>query len=85
VKELKLNETEVEILFEQDPSTEKDGGWQGLLVRLQRSCDQSSGIIKVADKDLLRIPRYAFDMGQGGWQDKLVRIFGRTLGQRLGR
>jgi hypothetical protein len=28
---------------------------------------------------------YAFDLGNGGWQARLLGIFGRTLGPNLGR
>jgi len=85
MKELQLTKAEMDVLFEQDPSTENDGGWQSLLVKLQRSCDRQTGIIQIKTILLNRIPKYAFDMGHGGWQDKLMRIFGRTLGQSLGR
>ncbi|MBI3490700.1 MAG: hypothetical protein HY047_02740 [Acidobacteria bacterium] len=37
------------------------------------------------DKDLDDIPHYAFDYGQGGFEDRLVKAFGRVLGGRLGR
>ena len=83
--EVKLNKAEIDVLFEQDPSSEKNGGWQGLLVRLQRSVDTDTGVIKISGRDLVRIPKYAFDMGHGGWQGKLISIFGRTLGPKLGR
>jgi len=80
-----LHKEEISVLFEQDPATEGNGGWQGLMVRLQRACDEQTGIINIPDKDLVRISKYAFDMGQGGWEDRLIKTFGRSLGPKLGR
>jgi hypothetical protein len=39
----------------------------------------------LADADQEEIVRYAFGYQHGGWQDRLVAIFGRTLGPELGR
>ena len=78
-----LNEEEMEVLFRQDSATEDDGGYQGLLVGLQRKIDRSTGELTLTDQELEQIPRYAFDYGQGGWEDRLQAIFGRHLGRRL--
>jgi len=80
-----LNATEMGILFRQDPATKDDGGWQRLLVTLQELTDQATGEITIPPRILERIQRYAFDYGNGGWEDRLTEIFGRTLGQTLGR
>ena len=80
-----LNKTEEEILFRQDPSKKKDGGWQSLLVKLQDQFDPATMTIKLDRKDEERIPRYAFDYGNGGWEGRLTGVFGRHLGPRLGR
>ena len=80
-----LNKAEVARLFQQDPSTKRDGGWQSLIVGLQAKLDRSTGSIDLDAKDLERIPRYAFDYNTGGWEDTLIAIFSRTLGPRLGR
>jgi hypothetical protein len=85
MQKLTLNSAELSCLFRQDPSTKGDGGFQGLLVRLQRQTDRSTGVISLDAKVLERIPRYAFDYKQGGWEDRLLNIFSRTLGNRLGR
>ena len=37
----------------------------------------------VTDQELEQIPRYAFDYGQGGWEDRLRAIFSRHLGGSL--
>ncbi|TDI22496.1 MAG: aspartyl-tRNA synthetase [Acidobacteria bacterium] len=80
-----LNPSEVATLDKQDPSTASGGGFQRLLVKLQRQLDRTTGELKLDDGDQRRIPSYAFDYGQGGWEDRRVRIFGRTLGPTLGR
>lgn len=39
----------------------------------------------MSDKDLDDIQRYAFDYEQGGFEGRLLSIFGRVLGPKLGR
>lgn len=80
-----LNQEEMDILFSQPPSTEGEGGFQNLLVGLQRRTNRNTGELTLNREDRERIPRYAFDYGQGGWEDGLKRIFQRTLGPHLGR
>ena len=41
--------------------------------------------IKLTDDDLANIPRLAFDYGQGGYEDRLLKAFTRELGPNLGR
>lgn len=78
-----LSQFEQSILFRQNPKTRKDGGWQSLLVKLQKQTNLRTGIIYLTPKDIERIHRYAFKYGNGGWEDRLTSIFGRTLGPRL--
>lgn len=80
-----LNPAELEILFRQDPATKDDGGWQRLLVTLQELTDEASGEITIPPRVMERIQRYAFEYGNGGWETRLLEIFGRTLGVGLGR
>lgn len=80
-----LNEAERNLLHEQDPATESDGGFQKLLITLQYLVDDATGTIELPDVLLERIPRYAFDYGNGGWENRLKSIFGRALGDQLGR
>jgi hypothetical protein len=80
-----LTPAEIALLDRQDPGTEQDGGWQGLLVRLQTNVDRESGELVLSDQDLEQIPRYAFDYKNGGWERRLVGAFSRTLGPTLGR
>ncbi len=80
-----LNESEVQILDRQEPATEQDGGFQGLLVDLQSSLNRQSGELLLSDAHEEKIPRYAFDYKNGGWEDRLKGIFSRTLDPILGR
>lgn len=85
MKTVTLTAVEIAKLMKQDPAKKKDGGWQSLLVRLQTRVDKATGEITLTERDLERIPRYAFDYGNGGWETRLTGAFGRTLGPRLGR
>ena len=82
---VKLNPSEMEILERQDPSSEQDGGFQKLLVDLQYSLDRKTSTLSLTDQHQEKIPRYAFDYKNGGWEDRLKGIFSRTLGENLGR
>lgn len=85
MKRVTLNSDEIAKLDEQNPAAENDGGYQKLLVRFQKGLNRSTGELEIEDVDLSRISHYAFDIGRGGWEDRLIFIFGRTLGQNLGR
>jgi hypothetical protein len=78
-----LNEAEREILYRQDTGTGGDGGWQSLLVGIQRALNEQTGEVTLTESQMERIQRYAFNYGNGGWEDRLSGIFGRTLGPRL--
>lgn len=80
-----LDEFEIDALDHEDPHTDSDGGWQGLLIRLQLKVDRSSGCLHLDGRDLEQIPRYAFDYGNDGWEERLKSVFERTLGPELGR
>jgi len=54
-------------------------------VDLQYSLKRQSGALPLTDEHEEKIPRYAFDYKNGGWEDRLKSIFFRTLGQNLGR
>ena len=84
-KSVVLSPHEIAVLDRQDPSTEQDGGWQSLLVGLQQKLNRDTGELVLDDADLERIPRYAFDYGNGGWESRLLNIFERHLGAGLGR
>jgi len=80
-----LTSAEIAELFIQPAHTEKDGGFQSLLVGMQGKIDRSTGKISLSVEELDRIPRYAFDYRNGGWENRLITIFRRTLGPKLGR
>ncbi|MFP2872625.1 DNA-methyltransferase [Acetobacter tropicalis] len=84
-KTIILNAQEIAELLLQDPSTKKDGGFQSLLVSLQERLNKTTGSLTLDASDLERIPKYAFDYKQGGWEERLKSIFQRTLGPKLGR
>jgi hypothetical protein len=78
-----LSGDEIQELLRQDPSAEKDGGWQGLLVGFQKRLNKTTGHLTVTSGDMDQIQRYAFHGTRGGRQSRLLAIFGRTLGTRL--
>jgi hypothetical protein len=80
-----LTPTEIEILDRQDRATENDGGFQQLLVELQGLLNRNTGTLALSDEHEEKIPRYAFDYKNGGWEDPLKGIFSQTLGENLGR
>jgi hypothetical protein len=80
-----LNQAEIKILSRQHPATRNDGGYQRFLVDLQEKVDPITGEIELTKNDLTRIPKYAFDYGQGGWEKRFLGAFGRVLGKNLGR
>ena len=77
-----LNRDEI---AELDRSTRGVGGFQSLIKRLQSQVNHAVGTIRLSEGDIEEIQHYAFDFKQGGFQDRLVAIFGRVLGPRLGR
>lgn len=85
MKTVTLNQEERDTLNRQNPETESDGGYQRLLVTLQCLLNETTGMVELPDIILERIPRYAFDYGNGGWENRLKDIFSRTLGPNLGR
>lgn len=80
-----LEPVEIKELCRQDPETEGKGGFQKLLVRLQKKLNYATQELILNDQDLEEMPRYAFDYKNGGWETRLITIFARTLGPRLGR
>jgi hypothetical protein len=80
---LELNEVEYEIVCRQDPATRDDGGYQSLMVTLQDITDEASRRMVLPHHLIERLRRYAFNYGNGGWEDRITGIFGRHLGPRL--
>ena len=81
--DITLNSKEVVDLLKQDPGPEKDSGWQGLLLGLQKRLNKTTGDITITAADVEQIRRYTFHYAQVGWQNHLLSVFGRTLGPTL--
>lgn len=79
---IKLNAAEASILNTPDQGI---GGFQSLMAKLKAQYNPITKYITLDEEDLERIPRYAFDYQNGGWQGRLIGIFGSSLGPRLGR
>jgi hypothetical protein len=61
------------------------GGFQTFIKRLQSQVNHATSEVRLTDDDVSDLQHYAFDFKQGGFQDRLIAIFGRTLGPKLGR
>jgi hypothetical protein len=83
-----LSPDEIAELFRGD-GARTGGGFQNLIRKLRTQVGhygvRTWASITLYPEDLERIPRYAFDYKGGGWQARLIAIFGRTLGPKLGR
>ncbi len=79
---VELSQQERILLFRQNPLTRGKGGFQALLVKLQSQTDRS-GRLFLTNQLIERIRRYAFCYGNGGWENRLVSIFGRVMGSNL--
>ena len=81
---VELTDEELGELRGQDPDTKGGGGFQALLVALQDKVPHGRRLdLTISDRE--RIARYAHDYKSGGWQARLRKVFGRTLGADLGR
>jgi len=74
---IKLTKDEFEELMKQDPSTRRDGGFQGFLVALQDRTNRQTRELDLSERDLERILRYKAKPKKGGWQSRFNKIFGR--------
>lgn len=74
-----LNQEEIDELLRQRPATARDGGFQNFLVRLQGQYRKGTQEIRLDEDDIARIREYAADSKHGGWQARILKIFGRVL------
>ena len=81
---IRLTLGESDMLRQQDPKTATRGGFQAFLVELGRRISDPSNEIELDDRDLERINRYATQYGGGGYETRMFKIFGRTLGENFG-
>lgn len=72
---IQLSDDDLSDLKKQDPSTASDGGFQGLLVKLQGQVEPETNELSLNDADVERIRRYSEQYGDGGWQGRLLRVF----------
>jgi len=85
VQKIVVNRTEMNELRKTNAGS---GGWQSLMEGLQRKVNYQTGeitLVTLTASDLERIQRYAFDYGNGGWENRLIAVFRRHLGRNLGR
>ncbi len=61
------------------------GGFETFLRKLQDQLNPATGAVKLSAEDLDYIPHAAFDYTDGGFESRLLKIFGRVLGPKLGR
>jgi hypothetical protein len=80
---IKLTDVELSLLKMQHPKTARGGGFQACLVALGRRVDGASYELDLNEQDLEKINRYATKYGQGGYETRMFKIFGRTLGSQL--
>ena len=80
-----VTEDERAALFVEPEATKHRGGFQAFLVGLQSRVEPETNRLELTITDRERIARYAHDYRSGGWQGRLRKIFGRTLGPNLGR
>jgi predicted amidohydrolase YtcJ len=74
-----LNQEEADELFRQHPATARDGGFQAFVVRLQGQYRKGTQEIGLDPDDMDKIREYAANSKQGGWQTRMLKIFGRVL------
>ena len=75
---LKLSKDEIEELLDES-ATHGTGGWQSLWLALLKKFDKAKGTIALTPELRARIYRYYREYGQGGWQNKVKRVFSREL------
>jgi hypothetical protein len=75
---LKLSKDEIEGLLD-ETATHGTGGWQSLWLALLKQFDKAKGTITLTPELRARIYRYYREYGQGGWQNKVKRVFRREM------
>ncbi len=82
---LTLTSQEVAVLRGTSRRGDPDAGFQELLTTLEALVDGKTGRIFISQHTLELIQRYGAGSGSLTWQAALFRIFGRTLGDSLGK
>lgn len=82
---LTLTSQEVAVLHGTSRRGDSDAGFQELLSTLEALVDGKTGRIFTSQHTLELIQRYGAGSGSLTWQAARFRIFGRTLGDSLGK
>jgi predicted DNA binding CopG/RHH family protein len=77
---IQLIAAEITELQKTSPDDRRKGGFQSYIVELQERVKNRE--IDLSHEDLIKIDRYA-SYTSGGYQTRLKKIFGRTLGRYL--
>lgn len=72
--QIQLSQKAIKKLLTQDPRTESKGGFQKLIIGMQRQLDSATGVLQVTDSQVEKIERYRKQYGRGGWQDILAEV-----------
>jgi hypothetical protein len=72
--QIQLSQKAIKRILAQDPRTENKGGFQKLVISMQRQLDRQSGVLRVSDSQVEKIERYRRAYGRGGWQDILDEV-----------
>ena len=72
-----LDEEQIEAINE--GNTKGQGGFQNLVASIQGNLDEDDGTLELTETLQERIPRYAKDYGQGGWEDELESMVGEEV------
>jgi hypothetical protein len=75
---VKLAKDEIDELLDES-ATRGTGGWQSLWLALLKKFDKAKGTIRLTPELRAKIYRYYREYGQGGWQNKVKRVFSREL------
>jgi hypothetical protein len=75
---LRLSADEIATLMDEG-ALKGTGGWQSLWAALQRQFVKEDGSIRLTPELRARIYHYYHSYGQGGWQNKVMRVFRREL------
>lgn len=75
---IQLGSDEIEGLLDEN-STRGTGGWQSLWLALRKKFDKSKGTITLTPELRARVFHYYHSYGEGGWQNKVKRVFRRQL------
>jgi hypothetical protein len=75
---VKLSKDEIDELLDES-ATHGTGGWQSLWQALLKKFDKANGTNTLTPELRARIYRYYREYGQGGWQNKVRKVFRREM------